>query len=131
MGRRIHTFLMPHSGPHFSTFWRVLMPKLRIFGPPWRPAGHQMTPNIAQVAPKRLQKLSGGKHVEPTCSQGRFRNAPGHHFNRFWMDSAGHFCHIVIVLTTILVSLGNYILIDKYMNIYNFLIIHCIRYRIL
>jgi len=30
------------------------------------------------------------------------------------MDSAGHFCHIVMVWTTILVSLGNYILIDKY-----------------
>ena len=44
-----------------------------------------MTPKIAQVASKRLQKLSGGKHVEPTCSQGRFRNVPGHHFGRFWM----------------------------------------------
>ena len=44
-------FLMPHSGPHFSTFWRVLMPKCSILGPPWRPAGHQMAPKIAQRRP--------------------------------------------------------------------------------
>ena len=44
-------FLMPHSAPHFLTFWRVLMPKCSILGAPWRPAGPKMAPKIAQVAP--------------------------------------------------------------------------------
>ena len=79
-------FLMPHSGPHFSIFWRVLMPKCSILGPLAAQLRPKMATKIAQVAPKRLQKLSGGKHVEPVCSQGRFRNAPGHHFGRFGMD---------------------------------------------
>ena len=48
---------MPHSGPHFSTFWRVLMPKRWILGPPWRPAGHQMAPKIAQVVQNGRQRF--------------------------------------------------------------------------
>ena len=40
-------FLMPHSGPYFSTFWRVLMPKCSILGPPWRLTGSQMATKIA------------------------------------------------------------------------------------
>ena len=47
---------MPHSGCHFLRFWRILVPKLSILGHPWRPAGHQMTPKIAQVAPKSFKK---------------------------------------------------------------------------
>ena len=45
-------FLMPHSGPHFLRFWCDLVPKSSILGAPWRPAGSQMAPKIAQVAPK-------------------------------------------------------------------------------
>ena len=45
-------FLMPHSGPHFSSFWHDLMPKCSILEPPWRPAGSQMAPKIDQMAPK-------------------------------------------------------------------------------
>ena len=56
-------FLMPHSGPHFSTFWRVLMPKCSILGPPWRPAGAPMAPKIAQVAPKSLKKSIRLEHT--------------------------------------------------------------------
>ena len=32
-------FPMPHSAPHFLTFWRVLVPKCLILGPPWRQLG--------------------------------------------------------------------------------------------
>ena len=80
-------FLMPHSGLHFLRFWCDLVPKSLILGAPWRPAGHKMPSQLAQVAPKRHQKLLGGKLVEPTCSQGRFRSAPWHHFGCFWTDS--------------------------------------------
>ena len=45
-------FLMPHSGPHFSIFWRVLMPKCSILGPLGAQLGLKMAPKIAQVAPK-------------------------------------------------------------------------------
>ena len=62
------------------------MPKSLILRAPWRPAGHKMPSQIAQVAPKRHQKLLGGKHVEPTCSQDRFRNSPWHHFGWFGAD---------------------------------------------
>ena len=53
-------FLMPHSGPHFSTFWRILVPKRSILGPPWRPAGHKMTPKVAQAALKWHPFLKDG-----------------------------------------------------------------------
>ena len=43
---------MPHSGPHFSTFWDDSVPKSSILGVPWRPAGPKMAPKICQVAPK-------------------------------------------------------------------------------
>ena len=43
---------MPHSGTHFLSFWCDLVPKRSILGAPWRPAGPQMAPKIAQVAPK-------------------------------------------------------------------------------
>ena len=52
--------MMPHSGHHFLSFWRVLVPKNLILGLPWRPAGHQMAPKIAQVSPKWLSKSSLG-----------------------------------------------------------------------
>ena len=45
---------MPHSGCHFLRFWRILVPKVSILEPPWRPAGHQMTTQIAQVVPIML-----------------------------------------------------------------------------
>ena len=79
-------FLTPHSGPHFSTFWRVLMPKLRILGPPWRPAGHQMAPKIAQVAPKCRKKTLHGAHFFSSWNRLDPRSAPGHHFFGFLMD---------------------------------------------
>ena len=74
---------MPHSGRHFLSFWRILVPKSSILGPPWRPAGHQMAPKIAQVAPKRLTILSPGLALLVTYFQGHFRNAPWHHSGRF------------------------------------------------
>ena len=52
-------FLIRHSGRHFSTFWRVLIPRQLILGTPWRPAGYQMTPKITQVVPKACKKVSG------------------------------------------------------------------------
>ena len=45
---------MPHSGPHFSTFWCDLVPKSSILGAPWRPAGYQMAPKLAQVVIKNM-----------------------------------------------------------------------------
>ena len=86
VGQNFICFWIPHSGPHFLRFWCDLVPKSLILGAPWRPAGPKMAPKIARVGPKRLQKLSRGKHVEPTCSQYRFRNAPWHHFGWFGMD---------------------------------------------
>ena len=77
---------MHHYGRHFLRFYCDLMPKSLILGPLGAQLGLQMAPKIARVAPKRLQKLSRGKHVEPTCSQYRFRNAPWHHFGWFGMD---------------------------------------------
>ena len=77
---------MPHSGCHFLRFWRILAPKLSILGSPWRPAGHQMTPKIAQVAPKSFKKNIRWCSLLPTCFQDRVRNAPGHHFVGFVMD---------------------------------------------
>ena len=77
---------MPHSGRHFLRFECDLMPKSLILDTPWRPAGHKMPSQIAQVAPKRYQKLLRVKQVEPTCSRDRFRKAPWHHVGRFGTD---------------------------------------------
>ena len=76
---------MLHSGCHFLRFWRIRLPKLSILGPPWRPAGHQMTPKIAQVTSKMVSENSRGDYIAPTCSQDHFWSAPGHHFRRFRM----------------------------------------------
>ena len=72
-------FLMPHSGPHFSTFLCVLMPKRSILGSPWRPAGHQMATQSAQVSPKASKKVSGaltfcgpGKRLASNITFGAF-----------------------------------------------------------
>ena len=83
-------FLMPHSGPHFSTFWRVLMPKCSILGPPCRPAASQNgIPNRSSIA-KRLKTNDRGTHFfwywKTTCFQYHFWSVPGHHFGRFGMD---------------------------------------------
>ena len=43
---------MPHSGSDFLRFWCDLVPKSSILGAPWRPAGYQMAPKIAQMARK-------------------------------------------------------------------------------
>ena len=77
---------MPFSGPHFSTFKSVLMPKCSIQGAPWRPGGSQMAPQIAEVTPKWRKFLNDGPAFLPTCFQGRFRTVPGHQFGWFWMD---------------------------------------------
>ena len=78
-------FLMPHSGPHFSTFWRVLMPKCSILGPPCRPAASQ---NGIQNRPSGAKRLRAHRrcsaffrNLEQTCFQ-----YFGHHFGRFGMD---------------------------------------------
>ena len=65
LNQKFILFLMPHSGPHFSTFWHDLMPKCSILGPPWRPAGSQMAPKIAQVAPKWRLKNSPLRFTRP------------------------------------------------------------------
>ena len=49
---------MPHSGPHFSTFWCVSMPKCSILGPLGARLGPKMAPKIVQVAPKCRTKLN-------------------------------------------------------------------------
>ena len=77
---------MPHSGCHFLRFWRILVPKLSILGPPWRPAGHQMAPKIAQVVPKCLTILLDALTLFMTHFQGALWSRPGHHFFGFWMD---------------------------------------------
>ena len=71
-------FLMPHSGPHFSTFWRVLMPKCSILGPPCRPAGSQMAPRIAQVAPKASARTKAALNFWASQNQSisKFRFGP-------------------------------------------------------
>ena len=77
---------MPHSGPHFSIFWCVFIPKCSILAPPWRPAGLQMGPQIAQVAPKGRHFHLYGDAFFRIHFRDRFRRAPGHRFHRFWMD---------------------------------------------
>ena len=81
---------MPHSGPHFLSFWCDSVPKNSISGAPWRPAGPKMAPKIAQVAPKArhgpLYAPPPRRILETTCFEDRFRNAPGHHFFGFVMD---------------------------------------------
>ena len=52
---------MPHSGPHFSIFWRVLIPKCSILGPPCRPAASQNGAQNRQVASKSMKKLVRGE----------------------------------------------------------------------
>ena len=80
-------FRMPHSGHHFLRFECDLVPKRSILGVPWHPAGPKMAIKITQVAAKGSEKNIRGAHflrnLKPTCSQGRFRSAPGHHFGRF------------------------------------------------
>ena len=56
-------FLIPHSGCYFLRFWRILVPKLSILEPPWRPAGHQMASQIAQVEPKCPKKTPHGAQI--------------------------------------------------------------------
>ena len=84
-------FLMPHSGPHFSTFWRVLMPKCSILGPPCRPAASQNGIQNRSSIIKRLKKSGVGvvrvRSWKTTCFQYHFWSVPGHHFGRFGMDS--------------------------------------------
>ena len=71
--------MVPHSGCHFLRFWRILVPQLSILGSPWRPAGHQMAPQIAQVSPKGSKKVSGaltfcgpGKRLASNITFGAF-----------------------------------------------------------
>ena len=68
---------MPHSGPHFLSFWCDLVPKSLILGAPWRPAGHQMAPKIAQVAPKTHQKSISQCYQEPLWKRSPSRSAFG------------------------------------------------------
>ena len=75
---------MPHSGRHFLSFWRILVPQSSILGPPWHPAGHQMAPKISQVVPKCLTILSPALAPLVAYFQGHFRSAPWHRFDRFW-----------------------------------------------
>ena len=89
-------FLMSHSGPHFSTFWRVLMPKCSILGPPWRPAVTKSTPKIAKVVPKMASENSRGNYYLPTCFHNPFRSAPGQHFRRILMNFDGFGYHFSI-----------------------------------
>ena len=70
---------MPHSGRHFLSFWRILVPKSSILGPPWRPAGPQKASKIVQVAPKGSKKASGaltfcgpGKRLASNITFGAF-----------------------------------------------------------
>ena len=83
-------FLMPHSGPHFSTFLRVLMPKHSILGSPWRPAGSQNGIQNRSSIAKRLKTNDQGTHFfwywKTTCFQYHFWSVPGHHFGRLGMD---------------------------------------------
>ena len=58
MDHRIKLFLRPLLGGYFCGFGHALTPRCSILGPPWRLAGSQMAPKIAQVVPKMLQKLS-------------------------------------------------------------------------
>ena len=77
---------MPHSGPHFLSFWCDLVPKSSILGAPWRPAGPKMATKIAQMAPKWCIILSPALAFLQTCFRDRFWSAPGHHFFGFLMD---------------------------------------------
>ena len=77
---------MPHSGPHFSTFWDDLVQKYSILGAPWRPAGHQMATKIAQVAPKVVKSSLPDAPYYLFNFQDLFRCAPGHHIIGFLLD---------------------------------------------
>ena len=54
----------------------------------WEPLGAQLGPKmaskIAQVDSESIQKVSAKLNLGPTCFQGCFGSAPGHHFGRFW-----------------------------------------------
>ena len=48
--------------------------------------GTQNDPSGDKMPPPKLWWCSKILFLKPTCSQGRFRSAPGHHFGRFGMD---------------------------------------------
>ena len=79
---------MPHLGRYFCDFWHTLIPKCLTLGPCWRPAGHQMAAQIAQVAQKYLKNLGGGPP-----------------WDRSWNEPASNVA-LEALLGTILVDLG-------------------------
>ena len=64
--------------------------RIEFFGsflaPPWILRGPQNRPSGAKnrIFVKRFSVVF--RNLEPTCCQGRFRSAHGHHFGRFGMD---------------------------------------------
>ena len=54
--------------------------------PKWSPKTPKRRQIDDRMQPPKLRWCSEILFLEPTWSQGRFRNAPGHHFRRFGMD---------------------------------------------
>ena len=54
---------MPHSGPHFSTFWRVLMPKRMILGPLGAQLGPKWCPKSPKWRQKGLNRVGRAAHI--------------------------------------------------------------------
>ena len=75
------------------SFFEVLVrldAKTLDFGTPLAPSGvqngAQNRPSGTQKPPKKNKMVQYKSVLEPTCSQGRFRSAPGHRFGGFGMD---------------------------------------------
>ena len=92
-----HTFFDASFWDPFFEFLVRLGAKRVDFGSPlapsWGPNGAQNRPKGAQNRPSGAKMtsanfFSGLPRVvqRQGCFQGRFWNAPGHHFGRFWMD---------------------------------------------
>ena len=82
--QKLVLFLMHHSGLHFLRFYCDLVPKISILGALWRPAGHQMTPKIAQAAPKTFKKSIRRCYQEPFWKRSLSKAASWHQNDGFW-----------------------------------------------
>ena len=56
-------FLMPHSGPHFSTFWRVLMPNCGFWDPPGAQLGTKWRPKSPKWRQKGPNRVGWAAHI--------------------------------------------------------------------
>ena len=99
--QKLILLLMPHSGPDFSIFWCVFMPKCSILAPPWGPAGLQMGPQITQVVPKGSKKAWALTPTGPPKKQTLSRSLSDRSWVPFWSIWAGFFTDCGLIFTNV------------------------------